>query len=74
MLDAVFSTDPTIYGFTRHAPRSMKMLTHFTLLAQVNPVNNRPKEVIGATIGVMLFGPIVLTVFMLKDRMTGKQH
>ena len=52
----------------------MKMLTHFTLLAQVNPVNNRPKEVIGATIGVMLFGPIVLTVFMLKDRMTGKQH
>lgn len=42
--------------------------------AQVNPVNNRPKEVIGATIGVMLFGPIVLACFFLKDRVMGKQH
>lgn len=52
----------------------MEMPTHFTLITQVNAVNNRPKEIIGATIGVMLFGPIVLTIFMLKDRMTGKQH
>lgn len=40
----------------------------------MNPINNRPKEVIGATIGVMLFGPVVLTAFFLKDRVMGKKH
>ena len=40
----------------------------------MNPINNRPKEVIGATIGVMLFGPVVLAIFMFKDRMMGKKH
>ncbi|KAK9825836.1 hypothetical protein WJX81_000981 [Elliptochloris bilobata] len=39
---------------------------------QVNPIHNLPKEVIGATIGVMFFGPVVLTVFFLKDRVIGK--
>lgn len=42
--------------------------------AQVNSINNRPKEVIGATIGVMFFGPVVLTIFFLKDRVLGKRH
>lgn len=49
-------------------------LTRAMGAAQVNPINNRPKEVIGATIGVMLFGPVVLCIFFLKDRVMGKKH
>ena len=49
-------------------------LTRAMAPAQVNPINNRPKEVIGATIGVMLFGPVVLCIFFLKDRVMGKKH
>ncbi len=42
--------------------------------AQVNGVNPRPGHLIGATVAVMLFGPIALGCFFLRDRVMGKKH